>query len=465
MIKRNTILLIIILLVGVFLRVRLSQDQCIHRWDERFHALVAKTIWEHPLKPTLYEHPVLPYDYKKWYANHVWLHKPPLPLWIIGSSYRLFGVSEISTRIPSIFLSILVIFITYLLGKKMFSEKVGLLAAFFVSINGFIIEITSGRITTDHYDSQFMAFVLFSIFFSFKNAESESKMDALLAGLFLGCALLTKWLPALIVIPVHFCFLMEKRKPIKAVIANILILLFTALVISIPWQIYIRLHYPNEASWEQHYNWLHFFKELEGHKDSEGWMFYINRLRINYSEVIYIPMIMFIYNLLKKPKEWLMWALLVWTIVPVIVFSFAKMKLQGYILFTAPALFIILSVFFFKVRNEYYNAQKSKFLRIICGILIAAIIVIPVRYCYERTQLGMNAPRHKAFVDRYKVLRGTFSKRCVVINVSEPIEFMFYNDCVAYSVGEIEKESAINIKKAGYRLFVYNELENTAKEI
>ena len=58
-----TALLILLLVGGLLLRVRLSADIGLHKWDERFHALVAKNVIADPLEPTLYSHPALPYDY------------------------------------------------------------------------------------------------------------------------------------------------------------------------------------------------------------------------------------------------------------------------------------------------------------------------------------------------------------------------------------------------------------------
>ena len=78
--------LLCIVCFGAIFRMYMAMDQFLHPWDERYHALVAKHLIAHPLVPTLYDSPVLPYDYRDWMANHVWLHKPPLALWFAASS-------------------------------------------------------------------------------------------------------------------------------------------------------------------------------------------------------------------------------------------------------------------------------------------------------------------------------------------------------------------------------------------
>lgn len=53
-------------------------------------------------------------------------------LWIWG---RLFGFSEVSMRFPSVIFGLLTIFLIYLIGKKLFSDKIALFAALLLSIN------------------------------------------------------------------------------------------------------------------------------------------------------------------------------------------------------------------------------------------------------------------------------------------------------------------------------------------
>jgi 4-amino-4-deoxy-L-arabinose transferase-like glycosyltransferase len=114
------IAILLIVICGLALRIYTSTDFFLHSWDERYHALVAKNLIQHPLTPTLYDNPVLPYDYRNWKANHIWLHKQPLPVWTIAASMRLFGVNEIALRLPSIILSTIGILLTFLICSHFF---------------------------------------------------------------------------------------------------------------------------------------------------------------------------------------------------------------------------------------------------------------------------------------------------------------------------------------------------------
>ena len=95
------IILICILIASGALVLRNVGHSGITYWDEGFHAVVARNLTKHPLKFTLYDQPWLPYDYKGWGENHIWLHKPP-----VGDVDNLdlapdFGINTFALRLPS----------------------------------------------------------------------------------------------------------------------------------------------------------------------------------------------------------------------------------------------------------------------------------------------------------------------------------------------------------------------------
>ncbi len=51
--------LLLLVAAGFLLRFYAGSDLFLHNWDERYHALVARNLVFHPLKPTLYDNPVL----------------------------------------------------------------------------------------------------------------------------------------------------------------------------------------------------------------------------------------------------------------------------------------------------------------------------------------------------------------------------------------------------------------------
>ncbi len=53
------------------------------------------------------------------------INKPPLFYWTIAVSYKIFGISELSARLPSALAAIGMVFVTYLLGKRIENRQKG----------------------------------------------------------------------------------------------------------------------------------------------------------------------------------------------------------------------------------------------------------------------------------------------------------------------------------------------------
>jgi 4-amino-4-deoxy-L-arabinose transferase len=222
-------------------------DDYIHPWDERYHALVAKNLMSDFSEPTLYKYPLLNHENTDWRYCHIWLHKQPLPLWSISASLYMFGLDDFFVRLPSLLLSTLSLLITFLIGKNLFNDKVGLMACFFQAINGFIIELTSGRIATDHVDVFYMFFIQLAIWFVVKFYKSRNSLFVVLTGFSIGLAVLCKWLPALMVIPLFM--LLGKNVLEKKVIFKYAIIIFSCCVlVCLPWQLFIAFYYPKQSA-------------------------------------------------------------------------------------------------------------------------------------------------------------------------------------------------------------------------
>lgn len=111
-------------------------------------------------------------------------------------SFLFFGFSELAARIPSMFFSLLIIHGVYILAKKMFGTKIGLISAFIAALNPWFI-IWGGRALAD---LPMVCLMLYSIYFCFKAIENIGIKYWLLSGLFCGLAVLMKP-PGLIVFP------------------------------------------------------------------------------------------------------------------------------------------------------------------------------------------------------------------------------------------------------------------------
>lgn len=414
------------MLGGLALRIFTASDPFLHTWDEGYHALVAKNLMQHPFKPTLYAHPILPFDYKDWTANHIWLHKQPVPLWTMAMSMSLFGINLIALRLPSTILSTLGIGLTYYTGKHFFSKRAGFLAAFFYAINGLILEMSGGRVATDHYDIFFLFFVHLAIVFSIIYVRKRKSYFNILVGLALGIAILCKWLPALIVLPVWVFLVLDTQKiGWRVLLQQLLLILIVSSIIFVPWQIYIHLNFPLEAAWESGYNIKHLTQALEGR--TGPWYFFFDRIRINYGELIYLPLLWFFWKIYKDRGNFKQLALLSWWLVPFVFFSLSQTKMPAYILFTAPVLFLISAEFFFIVYDKRHLVE-SKWL---VYTLLLLLLALPIRYSLERMKPFAKTQERALWIEALVELDEQY-EYAVLFNFPKPIDAMFYTDMVVY---------------------------------
>ena len=443
--------ILLMILGGLGLYFYVSADFFLHYWDERYHALVAKNLINHPLLPTLYDNPILTYDYRDWQANHIWLHKQPLALWGMAGSMWLFGVNEIALRLPSIILVSAAIYFVFSIGSYLFNKKTGYLAAFLFSINGLLIPLLSGRKATDHIDIFFMFFILLSVYLSVQYCIKGKSLYSFLVGLGIGLAILSKWLPALIVLPIWLLLVWDAKKfSPRTIITNFAIVLATLTLVFLPWQLYIFTVFPQEATWESNYNFHHLFEGLEGHSGSI--FYYFNRIRINYGEYIYLPLGWFIWISLKDISNKKRLAVLIWFLVPFIFFSLAKTKMQAYLLFAAPALFYMTAEFFFfivRLKDRY----RFKW---IFNIILVLIVLLPVRYCVERLTVFEFKDRNPQWVIDLRGLEKQNIEKGVLFNYSHPIEAMFYTNLTVYS-HKPKKENVTDLTQQGYTIIVNND--------
>jgi 4-amino-4-deoxy-L-arabinose transferase-like glycosyltransferase len=438
----------LLVLAGLILRFYLAADFYLHAWDERYHALVAKNMLTDPFRPILFKEALLPYDYTDWTNNHVWLHKQPFSLWMMALSMKIFGVNELALRLPSILFSSACIVLTYRIGWRLLNKHVGYIAAFLCAIHGLIIELTSGRVTTDHVDIAFLFFITLGIYFAVEFAERKKQILNVFCGIAVGIAILCKWLPALIVFGVWFFLQLNKECNItkRILFSGIVLVVFTVLV-ALPWQVYIHLNFPLEAGWESLYNVKHLSEDVEGH--GKGWWYHWDRLRIIYGEIIYLPMLYFIYQTFGNGINFTRLALLTWVVVPFLFFSFAATKMQGYTLFTAPALFIITAWFYQELRQTTFLGYK----RILVGLVMFLLIALPIRYSLERIKPFEQHDRNPAWVSELKTLNKYNGEKVVLFNVNRYIEAMFYSDIIAYRNLPMRSELE-RLQNRGYYLLI-----------
>lgn len=186
--------LFLLLFVSFLLRFWRFWEPQTYVFDEVYHGFTAQEIAKGNKKAWEWWNPS-PQGFA-----YEWTH-PYLAKVIMAGSIILLGkndsVSQWAFRLPAIFFGLGAIYLTYLLGKKIFrDEKIGLLAGFLLSFEN--LSFTMSR--TAMLDIYFLFFMLATIYLAWKKKYFFS-------GIFLGLACATKWtgfyiLPAIGVISI-----------------------------------------------------------------------------------------------------------------------------------------------------------------------------------------------------------------------------------------------------------------------
>ncbi|MDE0019848.1 MAG: glycosyltransferase family 39 protein [Candidatus Poribacteria bacterium] len=238
-------------------------------YDEACHAIVARNLLKHPLTPTLYDTPHLSYTHKSWTSNHIWLHKPILPLWKIAASYAVFGVNTFVLRFPSLILASLSVFLTYLIGRELFGRSVAFAAASIQAFLPTIAELTHGYLFSDAIDISLLFWTEFAVYFLIRAMKSGRWRDVLLAGFGQGCAYLSKSYLALIVTGIALAILLApafrlgRREDSGFRLRHLLGLIGASLVVALPWTVSTAIRFPQEFHHEHGYVFRHLVSNIE----------------------------------------------------------------------------------------------------------------------------------------------------------------------------------------------------------
>ena len=151
------------------------------------------------------------------YFQPFW-EKPPLFIWLQALSMNVFGINEFAARFPNALCGVITLLVLYRFGRTLNSPKFGLLWAFvYASTLLPHLFFKSGII-----DPWFNLFIFSSVYFLIKHTNNpvanEGLKTSLLAGFFLGLALLTKGPAALVLVSltVAVFFVISKFKKISS---------------------------------------------------------------------------------------------------------------------------------------------------------------------------------------------------------------------------------------------------------
>lgn len=178
----DILLIFLILMITPLFFYKLGQSSLVS-WDEAWYAGIARKILTSGNTLRLV-----------WNGRPFFDH-PPAGFWWIAISFKLFGITNFSARLPSAVFGILTLIFTYFLGRELFNRWVGFASAIALSsAPWFLFRARSGNL-----DIFLTFFFVLSVWLAVKSVRQKKMFLAL--GVSLGFLFLTKTLIPFAIIP------------------------------------------------------------------------------------------------------------------------------------------------------------------------------------------------------------------------------------------------------------------------
>jgi len=371
--------------------------------------------------------------------------KPPLSVWLSAGSYKLFGLSEFSARLPSLILSIFMLLLVYNLGKQHRNQDTGLVAATLLA-GCMVFFIMSGAVLMD---PALAAGTVLSMAAFWHALHSSNRSWGYL--FFTGAAigLMAKGPVALVLIftPITLWLFWQRNfreayQKIPWFKGSMLMLL-----LSLPWYVIAEIRTPGFLEYfivGEH--WNRFIEsgwqgDLYGsaHKEPTGkiWL---------YAAFAFLPWIFILPGLLWRARKsasvslwtkntWLSY-LVIWTLTPLLFFTFSKNILATYTLpALAPLALITAELWMYVyVKNESMHFHLDKKIRMIAALSFfvpALYIFIITSYFTDKLQLKSQ----RELMDAYYQLRPDSRSR-VLYFPARPFSAEFYSQGKALELAD-----------------------------
>ena len=197
--SKNKLVLILLVLV-TFLSFLKKGNHDLQEWDESRNGLNAYEMLENG-------------DYVNLYYNgelDTWNAKPPLMIWLIAGSYKVFGFNEFALRFPSTLCTIIFFMLCFYTLILLESAQ----TAFFTCV----VLISSKAIFGNHigltgdFDALLLVFITASVYFFILYVEKQYQYGVFLTAMFTGFAFYTKGPACFVLLPGFLFYLMFRKK-------------------------------------------------------------------------------------------------------------------------------------------------------------------------------------------------------------------------------------------------------------
>ena len=378
-IKRNswyTELILVLVICSIPLCIGLS-NKSIEVWDESRNACNALAMYQN-------------HNFVVRYFNgspDMWEVKPPLLIWTQVLSFKLFGISELSLRIPILTaILFLLLFIIYFFRKEFNLIFVGCFACLILASSNGVIDRHIGR-TGDH-EGVLLLWLMLAFFYFYRYTQTMKGRYLLIVCLFLILSVLTKSIISLMFLPGFFIFALYKRLLRNIIKSPYFYVGIGAFVVVAAVYYYLREKYSPgylHEVWKEEI--ARYVNKEPGHRTAEFWYYWNNFLDFRFIPWIYflplsIPGYFLIKN--KKLKDFLVFTFICCISIFLIISKGCKNLWYDAPLY--PLMAIMISLGFWGIFDFFLRKRLSKVTyKVVFYLIVVAVSFIPYKKCVARS--------------------------------------------------------------------------------
>jgi len=354
---------------------------------------------------------------------------PPLYFGILWIWERLFGYSEISVRFPSVILGVASVYLTYLLGKELFSKKVGLVSAWLTALGPILVFYSQ---EARMYSLSVFAAVLSFYFFTKLLKDKKFLLPFALSVLLV---LYSEYLTYLILPAEFLSALVFNKKKWREVLLGMVI----GALPFIPWL----LVFPKQLSSgiQTSHNVPGWAKVVGQSSFKELALVFVKGIigRVSFANKTTYGLVVLIVGFFYGLTVWKLWKkfndqikmLTIWIVAPLLVaflVSFAIPILSYFrMIYVLPILYVLVARGLEEMSGKYY--------KITLGVLVSVSLISLVAY-----YLNPNFQRED-WKDLSKFLNNQASSQNLVVfeNNNLPAPYQYYDSGRVQSVGGLSK--------------------------
>src|SRR5829696_5992030 len=171
-------------------------------------------------------------------GSFITVDKPPLSLWLMGLSARVFGFSSFSVLLPQALCTIAAVGLLFATVRRVAGDAAGLLAALVFALSPIAIAVAR----VNNPDALLVLLMVASAFFTVRALETGRGQHLAWAGAMVGLAFMTKMLQGWMIVPALVAAYVAFGKPALLVRVRQLLLAGVVMVlVSVAWPVAVSL--------------------------------------------------------------------------------------------------------------------------------------------------------------------------------------------------------------------------------